>query len=346
MRRLVVASRRSALLILVLLLIQISRPASSYAVQLWGFTGDKALLTAGTATVVKVTISNLSTGSGGGESIGCAQVSIPVEFTITSASIVSVSRGLSWSVTHAGTAVTAQAAGDSSRLTGDPNLDQLVLAITVVPATPGVYAWTANEFNKPNCTSPLGTALTIPMAIAPAPTPTPAPNPTPTPTPTPAPTPAPTRAPTSPPTRTPAPTPTAIGATPAPSTSAEPTPSASSEPTFEPVPTGPIPSDDPTPSPSPTDDPNAFGRGTLTLSGGSDGSGGSLDSAGTELAAAVLDSLGLGTWAVPTGALAGPGILVILTIMAQTGGGLIWLPLIRRRIGGFGLRHNRGSAWS
>ena len=48
-----------------------------------------------------------------------------------------------------------------------------------------------------------------------------------------------------------------------------------------------------------------------------------------------------GTWAVPTATFGGLGLLVIPTIMAQAGGGLIWLPLIRRRIGGFGLRRTK-----
>ncbi len=79
----------------------------------------------------------------------------------------------------------------------------------------------------------------------------------------------------------------------------------------------------------------------MTLSGGSGGSGGAIEAAGADLAAAVMDSLGMGTWAVPTATFGGLGLLVILTIMAQAGGGLIWLPLIRRRIGGFGLRRSK-----
>ena len=66
-----------------------------------------------------------------------------------------------------------------------------------------------------------------------------------------------------------------------------------------------------------------------------------MEAAGADLAAAVMDSLGMGTWAVPTATFGGLGLLVILTIVAQAGGGLIWLPLIRRRIGGFGLRRSK-----
>lgn len=66
-----------------------------------------------------------------------------------------------------------------------------------------------------------------------------------------------------------------------------------------------------------------------------------MEAAGADLAAAILDGLGMGTWAVPTATIGGIGLLVILTIMAQAAGGLIWLPVIRRRIGGFGLRRTK-----
>jgi hypothetical protein len=33
-----------------------------------------------------------------------------------------------------------------------------------------------------------------------------------------------------------------------------------------------------------------------------------------------------------------PGLLLVLAVIAQAVGGVLWLPVIRRRIGGFGLR--------
>jgi hypothetical protein len=36
-----------------------------------------------------------------------------------------------------------------------------------------------------------------------------------------------------------------------------------------------------------------------------------------------------------------PGLVVILAIVLQTFGGLAWLPLVRRRIGSFGVRPAR-----
>jgi hypothetical protein len=43
-------------------------------------------------------------------------------------------------------------------------------------------------------------------------------------------------------------------------------------------------------------------------------------------------------WAVPGLVLSLPGMLLVLAILAQAMGALAWLPLVRRRIGGFGFR--------
>jgi hypothetical protein len=57
-------------------------------------------------------------------------------------------------------------------------------------------------------------------------------------------------------------------------------------------------------------------------------------------AGSVVASIGL-TWAVPGAAFAVPGLLLIVIVLAQAAGGLVWLPLVRRRIGSWGPR--RGS---
>lgn len=46
-------------------------------------------------------------------------------------------------------------------------------------------------------------------------------------------------------------------------------------------------------------------------------------------------------WAVPGVLLSVPGMLLVLAILAQAAGALAWLPLVRRRIGGFGPRSGR-----
>jgi hypothetical protein len=57
----------------------------------------------------------------------------------------------------------------------------------------------------------------------------------------------------------------------------------------------------------------------------------------------ALDSLpgGLAVWAYPALALSVPGLLLLVAIAAQAFGALSWLPLARRRLGNFGLRHER-----
>ena len=56
------------------------------------------------------------------------------------------------------------------------------------------------------------------------------------------------------------------------------------------------------------------------------------------LAAASLGGFGLFLWAVPSLALSVPGVLVIVVILAQAAGGFAWIPVVRRKIGGFDFR--------
>jgi hypothetical protein len=46
-------------------------------------------------------------------------------------------------------------------------------------------------------------------------------------------------------------------------------------------------------------------------------------------------------WAVPTVVLTVPALLLLLAVLAQTAGGLLWLPMVRRWLGGFGFRRRR-----
>ena len=63
---------------------------------------------------------------------------------------------------------------------------------------------------------------------------------------------------------------------------------------------------------------------------------GALDDIG--LAAASLGGLGLLLWAVPSLALSVPGVLVVVVILAQAAGGFAWIPVVKRKIGGFEFR--------
>jgi hypothetical protein len=74
---------------------------------------------------------------------------------------------------------------------------------------------------------------------------------------------------------------------------------------------------------------------------GGSGLVGDLDDIG--LAAASLGGFGMFLWAVPSLVLSVPGVLVVVVIVAQAAGGFAWLPLVRRKIGGFNLGQRRRS---
>ena len=193
---------------------------------------------------------------------------------------------------------------------------------------------------------------------APTPTPTPAPTPTPTPAPTPTPTPAPT------PTPTPAPTPTPI--LPLPSISLPPLPSILPTLPPLPVPTR-VPGVTPAPTPAPSAEPSRppdtatptpgasppppTGPGGVTPGATPPGSGSGTGAAGPPFSLGDpgsgplgnIDLVGLGLieWAVPSIILGVPGLLVVIAVLAQMSGALLWLPVARRWLGGFGLRRRR-----
>jgi len=200
-------------------------------------------------------------------------------------------------------------------------------------------------------------------------TPPPTPPPTPTPTPTPQPTPTPTPQPTPTPTPTARPTPTLpLPTLPLPSLPLPTLPVPSLLP-IVPTPT-PVPSGGPGPSPSPSDStapssapsspataaPSAspgVAAGGGATGGPSGGTGGGL-TVGQAGAAPPppIDGLtdvgvvgfgGLMTWAVPSLALTVPGLLLVLAIVAQMLGASVWLPVIRRWLGGFGFRRRRAA---
>ena len=62
---------------------------------------------------------------------------------------------------------------------------------------------------------------------------------------------------------------------------------------------------------------------------------------GIDVSLAAMDSLGNLSWAVPSLVLAVPGLLLVLAVLAQAVGGVLWLPVIRRRIGSFGVGSRR-----
>jgi hypothetical protein len=231
------------------------------------------------------------------------------------------------------------------------------------------FTYRASDGNR---TSPVATvSITVTAAPTPRPTPTPTPKPTPTPTPAPTPTPilptlppilptlppivptlppilatpTPIPTPTRPPAATPSATPTP-GPTAAPSPLASATPGASASPGTAPSP-GATPGDGsprPPTSPPPPSGPVTPAGGLTTPNGGAGGAGGSAGSpiVGIDVTTDALGALGLLAWTVPGFGMAVPGILLLVVVLAQAAGGLVWLPLVRRRIGGFGFRSAEG----
>ena len=62
------------------------------------------------------------------------------------------------------------------------------------------------------------------------------------------------------------------------------------------------------------------------------------DEASVDLALAGAGStLGL-TWIVPGLTLAVPGLLLVVVVVIQATAGFLWVPVVRRRIGSFGIR--------
>ena len=62
------------------------------------------------------------------------------------------------------------------------------------------------------------------------------------------------------------------------------------------------------------------------------------------LTTANFGSFGSVDWAVPALALTVPGLLLILAVLAQAIAGLVWLPVVRRWLGAFGLRRRTEKA--
>ena len=202
-------------------------------------------------------------------------------------------------------------------------------------------AWSAIATVTIDVQPPLATAKPTPL-----PTATPRPTPTPTPTPIVLPSALPTALPTLPPilpsarpSLLPAPTPTP---TPVPGSSDPGSPRPSARPSAAPVGGGSSSTDSGSGGGGTVRDPapgggRAVKQGTFTI-----GRDETVDVAG--LGDGVVTWSAVIDWAVPAATLTVPGLLLILAVLAQMLGGLVWLPVARRWLGGFGLRRRRSKA--
>lgn len=195
--------------------------------------------------------------------------------------------------------------------------------------------------------------VTVTIDVRPAATPTPAPTPTPVATSTPRPTATPIAS------ILPIPLPSIL---PKPTATARPTPTPTTRPSASPTPrptaTAPDPtSGGPTPDPTPGAGGGAGGPTATDPSAPPSGAPGGhssgarrfdVDQTGSAQLGGFgdLDLVGAGAlidWAVPALVLTVPGLLVILAVLAQAIGAVLWLPIARRWLGAFGLRSNQRS---
>ena len=194
-------------------------------------------------------------------------------------------------------------------------------------------------------------ASTFTITVGPVATPTPTPGPSPTPappTPTPIPLPSlplplPTIRVPLPTIRVPVPSPTLpLPTIRVPLPTAPPAPTGSVVPTPSPSDAIPDPSADPTPS-------NAGTGGEPATSGDPNGPGGisvpPIDPFTPIDGIGAIDIGGF-DWVIPSLVLSVPGLLLILAILAQTGAGLLSIPLVRRSLEGSGLSRRRGNVRS
>jgi hypothetical protein len=223
-----------------------------------------------------------------------------------------------------------------------------------------------------NVSAPAPTPTPVPT---PAPTPVPTPVPTPTPTPTPKPVvslplptlplptlPLPTLPlPTAPQPTLPLPTlplptlplPTLPGGSPMPTPTVGPGGSPGAGLTPSPGASG-----DPSSAPGAGGDPSSQPGGPGTGGSGTPGSGGGVPPDDNGRFTVGFSGLGpidglidvdvvgfdaMLEWAVPALLLSVPGLLLLLAVLAQAAGGLLWLPMVRRWLGGFGLRRRRSA---
>ncbi|MCI0582583.1 MAG: hypothetical protein L0227_06755 [Chloroflexi bacterium] len=262
----------------------------------------------------------------------------------TSVSSVSGSWSTSTAAVAGGTLITYHAPSSGDRLTV---LESGDFRAAVTPPVAGAQTWQVDAYDAITCDAGAFPQMTVGITVLPAlATPTPAPTDTPGPTATPGPaaTPGPTATSgsTAEPTAGPTTSPTATsGSTPEPTAGATAGPATTPEATTGPGSTGASGgSSGGSPSPggisigSGDGDPGGPGEAWLAVPGAAK------NGLPTDLGVTTsgIGGIGVLVWAVPAAVLGIPGFLVILVVLLQAGGGLIWLPIARRRIGGFGGR--------
>lgn len=293
---------------------------------LWTLTATPLTATSGVPTTFTLTATNLDLLT----ELGCLEVDLPGSFTIVGAAAGDASNGDAWEAVVFPNKVAVHSLSGGGRLELGHSI---TFTITALPTQAGTWLWPNHAHRQQDCTGTDELGVALEFLVLPGATPTPSPTPTPILSVEPLPTLAPIEPlPSILPTLQPLPT---IGsATPAPTRA----PASALSPT---------PSPSPTSSPSPTQSvaaTPAAAAGGSPPGGAQDGSvpggllevgesGGSGESGGP-VAGVSLGPLGMipgiTVWAIPGAIVGGPGLLVILWVLAQTGFALAWIPAVRR----------------
>jgi len=319
------------------------------AASTWTISLTPSTITATQPSVINATFSNLG-GPDGQTELGCVRIAIPATLTVQTVTVINDPAGTTWHASKSGlTTVTINTGSGGDRLPPHDPSASVTTAIKVTAVLPGTYTWTANAYRAQDCSQPfndpIGLQVVVDLDVLPLPTPTPKPLPTvlptilPTAIPTLIPTPRPT--PTRPPAATPVPT-----VTPAPTPSPQPadataTPTQAGGTSGPPTPPGSSgPSGTSDPEEAPTGTPAALGAGLVMPDAGPGDGGSGAAAPAIKLTSGFETPFGEGfAWAVPGLVLTVPGLLIVLAaIGAQLLGAFAWLPVVRRRIGAFGLR--------
>jgi hypothetical protein len=307
----------------------------------WSIALSPTIIAAARPTPIKATFTNLG-GPDGTRELGCVRISLPLTFTINGASVTSKPPDSEWSASVGLGTVRISSPSGGDRLPPDGRTS-VTAAITVLALTPGTYTWTANAYRQGDCSDgfnePISLKVVVELDILPTALPTILPTALPTPLPTPLPTLLPTPRATPTPTATTTPAPTTI---PTPPSAGTPVPGATpgaggtpggpsgssggsgATPGATPAGTRPIPSptaDSGLAMPAGPTGPSSGGTPPITLTSGFE------------------TPMGDGfEWAVPGLVLSVPGLLIVLLAIAvQLLGAAAWLPIVRRRVGAFGL---------
>jgi hypothetical protein len=375
-RRLIRMRLAGSSLLAVLAIAAGATPAAAL-LDLWSISASPTTFQAGEPTTVKFTVTNK--GAILDNDIGCVEVSIPGSFEVLNTGVVDTPSGKSWDAGDSGGSGSGRTAvfradRDSDALEGGllSGDESAVFSVRVEAGSAGSSTWAAHAWSDRGCDGGLFAPKSISITVSPAPTPNPTPTPKPTPTPTPTPTPQPTPSPllptlpplpsllpTRPPTATPRPEPfptPSPASTPTPGPSDRPAPSSRpADPLASPTATATPPPGSGSATPTPSNNPatgalpaiGAGGSGPGDSGPGSrlrigrDPEGGGVTGPEIDVSFAAMESLGNLSWAVPSLVLAVPGLLLVLAVLAQAVGGVLWLPVIRRRIGSFGVGGRR-----